>query len=116
MELEWLDGMDAAVTVCDRDGVILYLNARAAESFKDQGGVELVGKSLFDCHLEESNRKIRQMLADGSTNAYTVEKNGKKKFVRQAPWRKDGVCRGLVEIVAPVPFEIPNIVRNHPPT
>jgi hypothetical protein len=114
MELDWLDGMDAAVAVCDLEGMIVYMNARAAESFKDQGGMGLVGKSLFPCHKDESNDKIRKMLADGSSNAYTVEKNGKKKFVWQAPWSEDGTLKGLVEIVSPVPFDIPNIVRNNP--
>ena len=114
MEMNWLDGIEAAVTVCDRKGFIVYMNASAAESFKDQGGMNLVGKNMFDCHREESNQEIRKMLAEGSSNVYTVEKNGKKKFVWQAPWLQDGMFMGLVEIVAPMPHEVPHIVRNNP--
>jgi hypothetical protein len=113
MKMEWLEGIKAAVTVCDLEGVIVYLNAQAAESFKDQGGMDLVGKSIFGCHQEESNRQVRKMLAEGTSNVYTVEKNGKKKFVWQAPWLEGGVLKGLVEIVAPVPYDIPHIVRNN---
>jgi transcriptional regulator with PAS, ATPase and Fis domain len=114
MNFEWLDHIEAGVTVCDREGVILFMNAHSAESFKDQGGKELVGKSLYGCHLETSNRWIREMMRDGASNVYTIEKNGKKKFIWQAPWREDGVCKGLIEIHMPIPAEIPHFNRDIP--
>jgi transcriptional regulator with PAS, ATPase and Fis domain len=112
MNSQWLDQIEAGVTVCDKEGVILYMNAHSAESFKDQGGMELVGKSLFGCHLEESNKRIREMLKDGSPNIYTIEKNGKKKFIWQAPFTEEGVIKGLVEIHLPIPNEIPHFNRD----
>ena len=112
MDMKWLEGIEAAITVCDPDGIIVYMNSQAAESFRDQGGMALMGKSLFECHREESNNQLRKMLKEGNSNAYTVEKNGKKKFVWQGPWLEGGVCKGLVEIVIPIPFELRHIVRN----
>jgi transcriptional regulator with PAS, ATPase and Fis domain len=113
MDFKWLDGIEAAVTVCDCEGVIVYMNARSAEAFKDEGGMDLIGKSLFECHQESSNSRIQEMLKDGTTNVYTVEKNGIKKFVWQAPWREEGVCKGLVEVILPTPPEIRHIVRGN---
>jgi transcriptional regulator with PAS, ATPase and Fis domain len=114
MNFEWLDHIEAGVTVCDREGIILYMNAHSAESFKDQGGINLVGKNLFECHLETSGNRIRKMLEDGETNVYTIEKNGKKKFIWQAPWLEDDVCKGLIEIHMPIPAEIPHFNRDIP--
>lgn len=41
----------AAVTVCDIQGIIVYLNEQSARVFKNDGGKEFLGKSLFDCRL-----------------------------------------------------------------
>lgn len=112
MNLKWLDNIEAAITVCDREGIIIYMNAQSAESFKDQGGMGLVGKSLLKCHQETSNNRIREMLDEKTANIYTIEKNGKKKFIWQAPWVEEGVCKGLVEIHMPIPSELPHFVRD----
>jgi transcriptional regulator with PAS, ATPase and Fis domain len=116
MDLKWLDGIEGNITVCDLKGIIVYMNARSAESFKDRGGMSLIGKSLFDCHQETSNIQIQEMLRTGASNVYTVEKKGKRKFVWQAPWLENGVCKGLVEITMPIPSEIRHIVRDNQTT
>jgi transcriptional regulator with PAS, ATPase and Fis domain len=112
MHLEWLDGIQAAVTVCDRSGTIVYMNEGSGKAFHDQGGLGLVGKSLFDCHPPQANEKIRKMMENASSNAYTIEKSGVKKIIYQTPWMEGGECKGLVEISIPIPSEMPHFVRD----
>ncbi|MCI7803876.1 MAG: PAS domain-containing protein, partial [Oscillospiraceae bacterium] len=44
------------------DHEIVYLNKTAAERYAKRGGYSLVGKSLFDCHNEDSNCRIRKVV------------------------------------------------------
>ena len=107
--LQWPDNVNCAITVCDMDGVILYMNDRAKETFASHG--DLIGKNLFECHSEESKAKIRHMLATGESNAYTISKNGLRKVIYQTPWRRDGKIAGMAEISMAVPEEMPHYIR-----
>jgi PAS domain-containing protein len=108
----WLDGVDAAVTVCDRRGVILYMNDKAARTFAADGGRELMGKKLWDCHPEAARQKIRRILATGEGNSYTIEKNGVRKLIHQAPWLENGEPAGVVEFSLVMPPALPHFVRG----
>lgn len=112
---DWKNGVDFAVTVCDADGKILEMNAKSAATFAKSGGGSLVGKSLLDCHPEPSKTKLKKMLAEPYTNAYTIEKNGVKKLIYQTPWLKDGKPAGLVELSLVIPSEMPHFVRKTAP-
>jgi transcriptional regulator with PAS, ATPase and Fis domain len=112
MDLNWLDGIGAAITVCDFDGIIVYMNAQSVRNFEEHGGKALLGKSIYDCHQEASRVTIRRMLKDLTSNTYTIEKKGIKKLVWQTPWIEQGVCKGLVEAVIPIPFDMPHFVRD----
>ena len=107
--LQWADDINCAVTVCDSNGIILYMNSRARETFASHG--DLIGKNLFECHSEASREKIRHMLATGESNAYTISKNGLRKVIYQTPWRRDGMIAGMVEISMVVPEEMPHYIR-----
>jgi transcriptional regulator with PAS, ATPase and Fis domain len=108
----WVDEFSGAVTVCDPEGIILEMNDKAAESFKADGGKELIGKNLLDCHSESSRAKVKRLLETREKNVYTIEKNGVKKLVYQAPCYQDGKFAGLVEVVLEIPFELPHFVRG----
>ena len=108
----WARWLDAAVTVCDRDGVILDMNDKAAQTFAADGGRDLVSRSLFDCHGPDSQAKIRSLMNGQAANVYTIEKNGRKKLIYQAPWYDDGRFMGLVELSLEVPFELPHFKRD----
>ena len=54
LESAWVKEFDGAVTVCDREGVILEMNDRAAEVFAGDGGRALVGTNALDCHPERA--------------------------------------------------------------
>ncbi|MBQ2980051.1 MAG: PAS domain-containing protein [Bacteroidaceae bacterium] len=105
----WSEEMNCAVTVCDTEGIILYMNEKARQTFARHG--DLIGKNMFDCHSPASQAKIRELLATGGTNAYTIEKEGLHKVIYQTAWRENGVVKGLVEISMVVPAEMPHYVR-----
>ncbi len=112
MNADWTKEFAAAITVCDINGVILDMNDKSADTFRDNGGGELIGKNLFDCHSPESVEKIRQLISDGLSNTYTIEKNGIKKLIHQSPWYENGKVKGLVEISIIIPAEMPHFKRS----
>ena len=109
-DYEWAKGMNCAVTVCDADGIIVYMNDKARETYKKHG--DLIGKNLYDCHSERSRGIIRRILATGGSNAYTIEKQGVHKVIYQTAWKKDGRVAGIVEISMVTPAELPHYVRG----
>jgi len=111
---EWADAFDSAVTVCDTDGKILYMNEQSAKTFANRGGKNLVGKSLYECHSEASQEKIKELIRTASSNVYTIEKQGQKKLILQSPWFENGKCKGLVEISIKLPSDVPHFVRKSP--
>lgn len=109
----WLDEEEAAITICDLQGIIIYMNDRSKKSFTkyDDSGVT-VGSSLIECHPEPARTKLRSMLQEPFTNVYTIEKNGKKKLIRQSPWYKDGVFSGVTEMSFEIPVVMPHFIRE----
>jgi hypothetical protein len=88
------------------------MNERSCATFQKDGGKELVGKSLLDCHPEPARSKLKKLLETQGANAYTIEKAGVKKLIYQAPWYVKGEYRGLVELSLVVPNELPHFVRG----
>ncbi len=109
MDYDWAKELNCAVTVCDTEGVILYMNEKSKVTFSGRG--ELIGKNLKDCHKPESWEHIQRMIASGESNSYTISKNGQKKLIYQTPWYKEGVVAGLVELSIVVPEEMPHFIR-----
>ncbi len=108
---DWISEFPGSVMVCDLAGIVLEMNERAAGQYQEFGGKELLGKSLLDCHPEPSRSKLVHMLETGERNIYTIEKNGIRKLIYQAPWyRKDQRC-GIVELTLEIPSALPHFVR-----
>lgn len=107
---DWAFQMNCAVTVCDADGVVVYMNEKALETFSKHG--DMRGRNLIPCHNEKSVSMIRHMLATGESNAYTITKNGVRKMIYQTPWRVEGRIAGLVEISMVIPAEMPHYDRD----
>jgi len=134
----WLDGIDVAATVCDRQGVCLYLNERAAQSFAKDGGRALLGQNLLDCHPEPARSRFAAQLATPTPNSYTIEsrenrqaltdgsrrgsskeplegsfqeENGIRRLIHQIPRYKGDVFSGVVELSFPLPETLPHFVR-----
>ena len=106
---DWAKEMNCAVTVCDTEGVILYMNDKAKATFAKHG--DLIGKNLMGCHNDRSKEIIRHLLETGGSNAYTIEKEGLRKMIYQTAWRIDGTVAGLVEISMVIPTDMPHYVR-----
>jgi transcriptional regulator with PAS, ATPase and Fis domain len=103
-----LKEINAAITICDKEGTIVYMNDASEQVFKNDGGRELLGKSLFDCHPEPALTKLKGLLSEGNTNVYTIEKNGKKKIIYQSPRRINNAIEGMIEIS----FELPELMDH----
>ena len=105
---QWVQQFPGAVTICDKDGVILYMNDLAAELFEKNGGSQLIGTNVLECHPGSARAKLRQMLASRETDIFHVEENGIKRIVYDAPWYVDGEYCGFVELS----FEVPRDIRT----
>ena len=108
MNTDFFTELDSAITVCDKDGVILFMNEKACKTFEKYGGRELIGKSLFDCHNQDSCEIINKLLEEDISNTYTVTRDKMKKLIHQTPWYKDGKVMGLIEFSVDLPEEVPN--------
>ncbi len=108
---DWAKGLNCAITVCDRNGILLYMNEKSQRTFEKWGGKDLIGKSLFDCHSPQSVDTIHRLMNNSESNAYTIDKNGVKKLIYQTPWYRDGEVAGMVEFSIELPAEMPHFVR-----
>jgi transcriptional regulator with PAS, ATPase and Fis domain len=109
--MEWIEKLDGSVIVSDLSGKVIYANEMAERTFVKPGEPPLTGRDLMECHNENSRKIIRGILENKSKNIYTIEKNGKKKLIYQAPWIVRGELKGLVELSLEIPFEMPHFVR-----
>ena len=112
MKKDWFEHLDAAVTVCDKEGVIVYMNKRSEETFANDGGKALIGSSLLDCHPPKAAEQIRKMLTEQKENIYTIEKKGIKKIIIQKPVFAEGKFDGLVEMSIVLPANMPHFKRG----
>lgn len=108
----FFEEINSAVTISDINGIIIYMNKKSAEVFKDEGGYNLIGKSLFDCHNNQSIDIIKQLIGENKTNTYTIEKRGIKKLIHQMPWYDNGELKGLIELSIEIPFNMVHHVRD----
>jgi transcriptional regulator with PAS, ATPase and Fis domain len=108
----WADEMDVRVTVCDHKGIIVYMNKTAALSMHKYGSYDLIGKSLFDCHNPKSCSMIKEMLENPFVNSYMVEKEGKRRLIRQFPWEEEDSFKGIIEMSFPIPVDLEVKVRD----
>lgn len=108
--LHWADSIDCAVTICDAEYKIIYMNDRSRATFARHR--DIIGNDLLACHPPHAVETIKRLMAEGTTNAYTIEKNGQKKLIYQTPWRRDGKVAGLVEISIVLPPDMPHHIRG----
>jgi transcriptional regulator with PAS, ATPase and Fis domain len=112
MEFDWAKEFSGAVTVCDPNGIILYMNDKSIATFIKPGEESLIGCNIFDCHPPAAQEILRNLMKEQKTNIYTIEKKGKKKMIYQSPWYKDGKYMGFVELSLEIPFDLVNKIRG----
>jgi len=106
MQPNWFDELPVGITVCDPRGVIISMNDRAALIFKRNGGRDLIGRNLMDCHPEDAKKKVAELLQTHKPNAYTVDLQGTKWLLYQAPWFEEKQFKGYVEFILPLPSQM----------
>lgn len=102
----YFESVAVAMTVCDKEGKVVYQNQRAISALGDARGT-----NLQECHKPSSWEAIQQMLTQGNSNAYTIEKKGVKKLIYQTPWYQGGEVAGLVEYSIVLPEDMPHKIR-----
>jgi hypothetical protein len=108
-EHAWVKEFPGKIEVCDKDGILLEMNDKAAEEEKDP---RLIGSNILDCHPEPARAKLKAMLESGQANIYTIEKKGVRKLIYQTPWYQDGEYAGIVELSLELPWDMPHFVRD----
>jgi transcriptional regulator with PAS, ATPase and Fis domain len=109
--LDWVKEFSGAVTVSDKQGIIVYMNEKSAKGY----GGSLVGNNMLDCHPEPARTTLEKLMDTQAVNTYTIEKKGIKKLIHQAPWFKNGEYAGFVELSIEIPFDMPHFVRTPNP-
>jgi transcriptional regulator with PAS, ATPase and Fis domain len=108
----WVQEFPGSITVCDPEGIILEMNARAVSAYQDQGGIKLIGTNMLESHPEPARTKTQRLLETRQENVYTIEKGGVKKLIYQAPWFRDGRYAGFVELSLEIPAQMPHFIRD----
>jgi len=115
MTMDFIEKLDGAVIVTNAGGKLIYMNERALRNVEKDGGNELLGRNLMDCHSASSRKKIEKIMKTKKNNVYTIEKKGKKKLIFQTPWMSEGEFKGLVELSLEIPFDMPHFIRDPKP-
>ncbi|MBR4554415.1 MAG: PAS domain-containing protein [Ruminococcus sp.] len=98
-----LDADRAPVVLCEWGHKIVYMNPAAIRRYAKWGGEKLIGKSLLDCHNEESQKKIHRvldwfMLSRDNNIVYTFRNDKENKDVYMVALRDDdGALIGYYE-------------------
>jgi len=111
-DFNYFNELPVSITVCDKNGVILYMNAKSIATFAKDGGAGLVGRHLQDCHSPASIEKLNILLSEQKSNTYTIEKNGVHKMIHQTPWFEQGEYSGIIEFSFEIPVDVPHFVRS----
>jgi PAS domain-containing protein len=96
-----LDSMKNPVLFADTQHTTRYMNRAAIEHYDE--GAALIGRSLFECHNEESNRIIREVFAamqQGETERLITD-NEKYRIFMRAVRDGDGTLLGYYERYEP---------------
>ena len=112
INVDWAEEFNGAITVCNRQGIIVYMNRFSVQQFAKYGGAKLLGSNLLDCHPEPYKTKLMEMLQAPSENMYTVEKDDVTRIVYQTPWMQEGVFSGLVELSFQLPAGMAHFIQT----
>ena len=99
------EGLRAAVTIADQDFQIRFMNDRATAFYAEDGGAELIGKNLLDCHKVEHQVVIRDAYAryragDLTPTRYHAKKDGGVlESIVHIPLMVEGQFRGIAELI-----------------
>jgi PAS domain-containing protein len=99
------EGLRAAVTIADEDFQISFMNDRAAVFYAEDGGLELIGRNLLDCHRDEHQAVIRAAYTryragDLTPTRYRAQRDGgAPESIVHIPLMVEGEFRGIAELI-----------------
>lgn len=108
MEKYYFNEIDAAITICDNDFKIVYMNNKSKEVFKNSK----IGDTILDCHNSKSIEIMNNIKVTKKPNIYSIEKKGIKKIIYQTPWIVNNQVKGLIEFSLIVPKNMPHYKRD----
>jgi len=98
-----LDSLRAPLLVADTDHIIRYMNKAAIAFYK--GGEALLGRSLLECHNEQSQQMIREVLValEAGEEERLISTDEKRRVYMRAVRDTDGRVLGYYERYDPTP-------------
>jgi len=100
---EFLYEADFVVSVCDRNGTIIYMNQKAEKIFEEDGGRDLIGSDILDCHPEPSKSQLKEMMTTHETQTIFKGNGPDRRMIHQTPIYKNGEFDGYIELIIPIP-------------
>jgi len=98
-----LESLKAPILFADTEHVTRYMNHTAIAHY--EGGEDLIGRSLLECHNEESQKSMKEilhlMIHEGLDEREISEEDGHKIFMRVVRNSKGGVL-GYYERYEPI--------------
>lgn len=96
-----LDSMKDPVVFCDLDHVIRYMNKPSTKHYKE--GAALLGRSVLDCHSENSRRMIFEITAamQQGEEERLIRDDEKMRIFMRAVRAADGALIGYYERYEP---------------
>jgi DUF438 domain-containing protein len=95
-----LDSIDSPIMFVDNGHIIRYMNKAAQIQFEKIGFLNLVGKSLFDCHKPASKEYIKRIygrLLAGETTIFLKVSKDQEKITVVGVRDADGQLLGYYE-------------------
>ncbi len=89
-----LENDRAPVVICDLNHIIVYMNKVAMNKYSKYGGENLIGKSLLDCHNQNSRDTIEKVISwfkesKDNNMIYTYKNQAEKRDVYMVALRDD---------------------------
>lgn len=93
---------DKSIVICNLKHEIIYMNPAAIENYAKRGGDKLIGRSILECHNQESREKIEQVIEWFKSNeshniVYTFHNEKQNKDVFVVALRDNGKLIGYYE-------------------
>lgn len=98
-----LDSVDSPILFADTSHTTRYMNKTAIAYY--EGGVDLIGRSLMDCHNENSRRLMIEILAAmqaGEEDERLIIEDEEKKVFMRAVRDGEGRVLGYYERYEPI--------------
>lgn len=91
-----------SIVICNLEHEMIYMNPAAVHNYEKWGGKKLIGRSLLECHNQESRARIQQVVdwfaEDESHNmVYTFHNEKQNKDVYMVALRDEGKLIGYYE-------------------